>query len=575
MIDMSSNRNYGQSIYILLLMVAMCGCAGQSGDDREYSSVKERLDEAVRLQFDSDSCNRAMMIYSDIAVSYRPDMPLKTKQLVIDALNRMWYVYYFELFDYADATECLETGLDICETDSIEASRLYLNKGVTYSLLTIRQKKPSDKIFELADYNLKEAHRRASLAGNGNVADYALLNRIVLYDKVSRPVAALDSMLYETVAMHGDSLSGETRFIEALFEIVRCFQNKDYGSIVNIVDSHLEEFPFSPDEARNKYQLLLYKSRALVSGGKSDEALLLLDSIRTDAVSMELYDVLMPVYELKAQAFDSLGIHDESARQMLAYYEQRDNQISEESLMSINELPLIHNIKKSQNNLLREKYRRKVATGYAIISSLFLVSLIALIVVIAGKNRKLKAANMILFKRNEEQLKIFEEKIRRITNRTFTDLNEKEQAGADAMSDVFDDGTEPVPDGCMSDAAGCDIGPELQIIYDKMVEAVECSRLWSDSSLTISQLAVRLKISEKSLSKAIHTCSGLNFNSFINRYRIMEASMMLGNGKEYGHISLQGVAETVGFKSRTTFIAAFKQFVGMLPSAYRKIAMED
>lgn len=51
--------------------------------------------------------------------------------------------------------------------------------------------------------------------------------------------------------------------------------------------------------------------------------------------------------------------------------------------------------------------------------------------------------------------------------------------------------------------------------------------------------------------------------------------MMLGNDKEYGHISLQGVAETVGFKSRTTFIAAFKQFVGMLPSAYRKIAMED
>lgn len=540
-------------------MSVISACFNPKDDENEYSFLRNRLDEAIRLQFDADSTDRAMMIYSDVADSYKSDMSSEVKQLVVEALNRMWYVYYFELFDYADATECLETGLDICETDSIEASRLYLNKGVTYSLLTIRQKNPSEKIFELADASLREAHRQSVLSRNINVADYAFLNLIVLYDKMSRPINGLDSMLKQTISMHVDETDGEIRYGNTLFEIVDCFQKKKYTDIIQTIDNQLATFDFSADEIRNKYQLLLYKARALTENGQQSEAIKLLDSVKVDADSLGLADILMPVHELKAQAYIGLNMPYDASRNMLAYYEQRDAQLSEETLMSINELPLIHEIKKSRNNLLKENYKRKIVTFYALLVSISLFFLTMMVVVIVRKNKKLKNANRMLFQRNEEQLKAFEARCNMLLPLSATNKCEQEAPKSVA-----------VPDKTVSND-----GDELRCIYDKAVKVIEDARLWTDSSLTISQLAINMKVGEKNLSKAIHACSGLNFTSFINRYRIMEASKMLGNSTEFGHLSLQGIAETVGFKSRTTFIASFKQFVGMLPSAYRKIAMEQ
>lgn len=289
-------------LFALIFLAGAVSCSAPESDDDGCGSLREQLDEAVRLQFEADSCDRAMRLYTDVVASYRPDMPAAAKSLVVEGLNRMWFVYYFVWFDYADAAECLERGIDICATDSIESSRLYLNKGITYSMLALRRTHPSEKIFELADVNLKEAHRRAVRSRNVNVADYALLNMIVLYDKVSRPVCGLDTMLRQTVSLHGGRSDSECRFAESLLRIVGDFHAGRPGNVISSVDSHLASNEFTADEIRNKYQLLLYKSRALTDAGRPLEALSLLDSIMAEAKALGLSDVMMPVYELKADA---------------------------------------------------------------------------------------------------------------------------------------------------------------------------------------------------------------------------------------------------------------------------------
>ncbi|MGM9816213.1 MAG: helix-turn-helix domain-containing protein [Lepagella sp.] len=549
----------------IVLIVAMCVCSCHKEDNDIYSHLRDRLDEAVRLQFDADSTDAAMMIYSDIAASYSPDMPLEVKQLVVEALNRMWYVYYFEMFDYADATECLESGFDICRNDSVESSRLYLNKGITYSLLAMRQRQPSDKIFDLADANLKEAHRRSILSKNANVADYALLNMIVLYDKMSYPIESLDSILKQTILLHDDNSDGDVRFAVSLYSIVHHFQNKKYAEVVKLVDDHLSTYDFPSDEIRNKYQLLLYKARALNEHGYPADAVILLDSIKIDADSLGLVDILMPVDELKAGAFVKLGRPFDASLLMIDYYEQRDAQISEETIITINELPLIHSINKSRNELLKANYKRKLVVVYASLVSIVIVFLSLLLVIIVRNNKKLRNANKILFQRNEEQLKAFEAKGSFITQYSSGDANKQD----DSLPEADDDKSSGVTN--LSSAEDS----ELRNVYDNAVRCIEDNRLWIDPSLTISQLAVTLKVGEKMLSRAVHVYSNMNFTSFINHYRILEASMMLGNNKEFGYLSIQGIAEMVGFKSRTSFIASFKQFVGMLPSAYRKIAAKQ
>lgn len=539
-------RVWAPCAFFILSIVATAACGGpNNGADAECRQLRERLDEAVRLQFDADSCDAAMIIYSDVAASYRADMPLCAKELVVEGLNRMWYVYYFMLFDYADAMDCLERGLEICETDSVEASRLYLNKGVTYSQLAIRCAEPSEMIFGLADMNLREAHRRAVTSRNVNVADYSLLNMIVLYDKVSHPVAGLDSVLSQTVSLHCGNEDAEVAFSKTLFDIVRSFQDNDYESIIEDVDRLLGAVRFEPDEIRNKYQLMLYKARALTAVGRPKEALSVLDSVRYEAASAGMSDVMMPVFELEAKAYAAAGNEKEALRRRLAYYELRDARLSEENLMVINELPLIYDIRRYQDSLALENHKRRQISIYAVNITLVVVLLILFSCIVVKKNRKLRTANEVLYRSNEEKLRLFGNGI-----------------AATADRNAVEGDRQPHVEN----------SDELHRIFDNAVERIERSRLWCDSSLTISRLAVDMGVGEKSLSKAVNTYANMNFSAFINRYRVMDASKMLGDAASFGRLSLQGIAESVGFKSRTSFIASFKQFVGMLPSEYRKIA---
>lgn len=535
---------------ITALLCHSCRGGNDTGD--AANALRMEIDRAVTLQFDSLDTDRAMKIYAKVTDSYSPEMSRAEKALVVESFNRMWYVYYFELFDYADATDCLERGLDICATDSLESSRLYLNRGVTYSLLAIRQVNPSLKIFELADRNLREAHTRAVDAGNVNVAVYALLNLIVLYDKVEKPVDSLYPLLYETVRLNNGVPDTDMTFANLLLKIVKGFRSSDYLSIIEITDSLLVKDEFEPEAIRNKYQILLYKARALSENGQASEALDLLERIKHEADSLDLADVLMPVFELEATAWSRKGNPLEAALHRIEYYEQRDVMLSEETLMSVNELPLIHDIRKSRDDLAKEHHNRRIITIYAINITIVVVLLVLFAVLLVRKNRELRTANAVLFRRNEEQLAEY-------SSRTVPTAPQKKS-----------------PSHMHPDTSDLDEheSAELKVIFDRLNELMDRERIWSDPTLTISRLAVEMKVGEKALSKAINKFSGMNFSAFINKYRIIEASRMLGNDAEYGHLSLQGIAESVGFKSRTTFIAAFKQFVGMLPSAYRKIAID-
>ena len=43
----------------------------------------------------------------------------------------------------------------------------------------------------------------------------------------------------------------------------------------------------------------------------------------------------------------------------------------------------------------------------------------------------------------------------------------------------------------------------------------------------------------------------------------------------YGCYNIHGIAESVGYKSTSNFISAFKKVTGMTPSLYKKMAMEE
>ena len=77
-------------------------------------------------------------------------------------------------------------------------------------------------------------------------------------------------------------------------------------------------------------------------------------------------------------------------------------------------------------------------------------------------------------------------------------------------------------------------------------------------------------ISKNKLSYIINNTYKLNFNQLLNKKRIEKVIRKLNTDKQWDNLSMAGIGQMVGFKSRTTFTKAFKDNTGMTPSKYIK-----
>ena len=74
-------------------------------------------------------------------------------------------------------------------------------------------------------------------------------------------------------------------------------------------------------------------------------------------------------------------------------------------------------------------------------------------------------------------------------------------------------------------------------------------------------------------SQVVNEKYGTAFSNVLSSYRIKEACRRMGDvGGAYGHMTIEAIAADVGFKSRTSFINAFKREVGLTPSEYLRAA---
>ena len=103
---------------------------------------------------------------------------------------------------------------------------------------------------------------------------------------------------------------------------------------------------------------------------------------------------------------------------------------------------------------------------------------------------------------------------------------------------------------------------------NKLLEFMETERPFTDGDLTIQKLAEKLSIPAPHLSQTINERLGKSFPDFINSYRIEEAKKRLLD-PACNHLSILGIAEDVGFSSKSSFNSVFKKHTEMTPSEFR------
>lgn len=84
---------------------------------------------------------------------------------------------------------------------------------------------------------------------------------------------------------------------------------------------------------------------------------------------------------------------------------------------------------------------------------------------------------------------------------------------------------------------------------------------------SISQLSNDINVPQHQVSAFINSYYKMNFNDFVNQYRVAYSKVMLMN-EEWKYKTLQGISAECGFGNRTTFHMAFKKATGKNPSEF-------
>lgn len=105
-------------------------------------------------------------------------------------------------------------------------------------------------------------------------------------------------------------------------------------------------------------------------------------------------------------------------------------------------------------------------------------------------------------------------------------------------------------------------------LLDQIDRLMNQERLYADHDLRIAGLAERCGIPEYRLRRTINKGLGYrNFNQFVNRFRLREAAERL---IAEPRVAILTIAIDVGFRSISSFNAAFRAHYGCSPSEYRR-----
>ena len=272
--------------------------------------------------------------------------------------------------------------------------------------------------------------------------------------------------------------------------------------------------------------------------------------VLADAKKLNAEANLLDAYEVLAQVYEKLGEYKKSSEYLNAYKSLNATLFEGNRRQLLVEMDAKFQVsKKEQENALLKKEKDWHQFWIRTLVGGILLLLITFTFVIIQKIQQSRLYKTLVEKNlevvvSEKELQKASEQLKNISSIKEASLLSTKYA-----------------DSGLSESQKNDV---LQAIK----KAMEEEKVYLQSDLTLNLLAKQLQTNRTYLSQIINQEFGKSFNTFLNEYRIREARQILSTPDL--NLSIEGVAQTVGFNSVPSFNSAFKKFTGVTPSFYMK-----
>lgn len=110
-------------------------------------------------------------------------------------------------------------------------------------------------------------------------------------------------------------------------------------------------------------------------------------------------------------------------------------------------------------------------------------------------------------------------------------------------------------------------GINVPLVMKNLEKIMRDDRIWDNDKLTLSETAAMLNITQHQLSQLLNEKLSMNFNAYVNSFRIDEAKRLLVDQPDK---TVLYIAYEVGFNSKSSFYESFTKLTGFTPLEYRR-----
>ena len=508
----------------------------------EHLSSQQLINKARDYMFADEHPDSQLVLFSIVANRYYANPKDREAQKKgILAFNALGQVYQFYFHEYAKAYSNLLIAKKIATDNNLTTILPEINMrivGINGSLKTLLGEEGYRE--ELID-QYKEVFNDAIKVKDYKNISLAMLNLIAIANEDSLEHTIKKEMdTFERIAFPKEEQSQQYHFAQIMIKAMKAFIRQDYDAALAEYDKLLDR------KVGNKtldlqYQFNYHVSRVLVfiRSKQNDKLLQEFNAMEHLGILSNTPEGLLSAYKAKRDFYtETIPQKDSCQKYQLLYLELKDSIMNHQKLNSLKETEFLFQLNVANEQMREQAYeqrmQRNILWGVAAIAVLLAV----LLAMLYRNYRNVRRKNEQLYQRNLELLAADKEK--------------KEMKKKYESSSLTDQGKES--------------------LLQKVMSVMETSDDIFQQDFTLARLSALVEADHHHVSQVVNEqpCQGLA--ALLNDYRIKEACRRMNDTKTYGSLTIEGIANSVGFKSRPYFVKVFKEQTGLTPSAYLKLA---
>lgn len=500
-----------------------------------------------------DHADSALICYT--IITKRTPVNEEQEKNLRNTWYQLWKIYLEQYNDYVKAKECLLKLQELCVQQKQSLAMCYMMYGVIYD--TMAQQVVDDSLRMEAIRSYRKSIQAYRDKQDNPALVYSFTN-IVSSLSTLEEVRSVKSEYIALQKAKGDKkLAMPYHFALLLYPYMEAKIRGQYQKAIAYCGKMLQLAGTKKENRR--YWLYVYIARAQLNSRikRYDLALADAKTVERMGILYDLKDVQLLAYQDMAKYYGLVGDSVLAERYHQRHIALKDSLLNYQQVATVKEMSFLKEMKQFEKDLEESERSRSRWIAFFVVTAIVACGGVASFVWVRRKNHRLMETNEKLYEKNLEMLQRDEEAKRQ----------RQEQESAIMETSYEREMTIEIEKykGSNLDAKTKDL------LYAKIRDVMETSVEVFNPEFSIYRLAELVDAKSKAVSQVINELCGHNFKMFVNEYRIKEACKRM-NDAQYKQFTIEAMGNGVGFKSRNSFITAFKRFTGLTPSDYQAIA---